>query len=170
MFVKKNLFYELRHLISQTMAAKIKSFLNFSVNTEQVCENSLNKIFVPKYLTRPYHQHPISVQRTDDKHLHIKKEIAHWHKYRKYLTIMQGVTLCDTLKHWTDTILYILFIFSSLHTSTNHSIRSCCQITVDSKYISYFFTVSKKSFSIVVTPQHQSFVQWQIARALGMHK
>ena len=90
----------------------------------------------------------MSVCLTSEKRDNIKKELKHWHENRKSFTIMQRVILCGTLEHWADTSLYARFLFSSIRTSVNHSIRSYRQITIDSRQIKTLFTISKEDFSL----------------------
>ena len=62
--------------------------------------------------------------------------------------------------------LYTRFLFSSLRTSVNHSIRSCRQITIDSRQINILFAISREAFSFDNITQQQRFMQKKIAKEM----
>ena len=79
---------------------------------------------------------------------------------------MQGVILCGTLEHWADTSLYARFLFNSLRTSVNHSIRSCRQITINSSNINKLFAIATKAFTFTDSAQRQRYMQKKIAKEM----
>ena len=82
----------------------------------------------------------MSLSLTEQKRKTMLDELSNWHEKRKSFTLLQGVTLCGTLKFWANTSPWIRFIYLNLRSAVNRSIRFCTDLSRNKNSIKKMIT------------------------------
>ena len=106
----------------------------------------------------------MSLGLTEKKRIAMLDELSHWHKKRKSFNLLQGVVLCGSLEFWTNTSLWVRFIYLQLRSSVNQCLTNCSKITKNKNDIKKLITEVANTKGLKNHDLKETFLQSKIAK------